>query len=468
MEENLSILIVDDEEDIRLYLGDALSQDGFEVYTAKNGREGIGLVQQHSIDMVLLDLNLPDIGGLEVLKEIKRTDVHSAIIIITAFGDIRSAVEAMRLGAYDYLTKPFDIEDIQLVIKRASQIIGLHDHIELLERQVDHFRYGEIITRSRKMYELLEFVDQIADSSATVIICGETGTGKELIASRIHQKSPRSKKTFVTIDCTSLPENLLESELFGHERGAFTGAVSLRKGLFEIGNGGTVFLDEIGELPLNLQSKILRVLESKRYRRVGGEKHLATDVRILSATNRNLKELTEKKQFRKDLFFRLNVLPVNLPPLRDRKEDILPLIEHYVRILDKRLGKNVSKIPNKVLNLLTDYTWPGNVRELKNVILHMVMTCKKDRITLDNIPLEIKGSGHQKDFVKRGLIKQRYEKFPDFRKAKKKIIEDFEKNYLFQLLEKNKWNISQSARDIQMHRSAFHRLMRKHGITKPI
>jgi len=368
-----SILIIDDEENIRKYLGQALAKDGFDVFTAEYGKEGLNLLVRKHIDIVLLDLNLPDINGLDVLKEIREVDVQSVIIIITAYGDINSAVEAMRLGAYDYLTKPFDIEDIKIVINKALKIVGLEDRIAVLQRQVNRFQDGELITRSRKMNDLLEFVNRIAKASTTVMIYGETGTGKELIADLIHKKSPRASKPFVPIDCTSLPENLLESELFGHERGAFTGAVGLKKGLFQVANEGTVFLDEIGELPLTLQAKILRVLETKAFRRVGGERYLETDVRIVAATNRNLKQLINEERFRSDLFYRLNVVPINLPPLRERKEDIFPLIEYFVQFFNKKIGRNISNVSNKALKLLIDFDWPGNIRELKNVIEHMVV-----------------------------------------------------------------------------------------------
>jgi len=368
-----SILIVDDEENIRKYLGQSLTKDGFEVFTAKYGKEGINLLVQKHIDVVLLDLNLPDVNGLDVLKEIKKIDVQAVIIIITAYGEISTAVEATKLGAYEYLTKPFDVEDVKIVINKALNFIGLRNRINVLERQVGHYQDGEIITRSRKMYELFDFIDQIAKTSSTVIIYGETGTGKELIANMIHRKNRSTKKPFVTIDCTSLSENLLESELFGHEKGAFTGAIALKKGLFEIAHGGTVFLDEIGEMPLPLQSKILKVLESKSFRRVGGEKYLDTDVQIIAATNRDLKRFVEERRFRKDLYYRLNVVPIYLPPLRERREDIFPLIEYFVQIFNKKIGRNISEVSNEALRTLIDYDWPGNVRELRNIIEHLVI-----------------------------------------------------------------------------------------------
>ena len=458
------ILIIDDEENIRKYLGRALAKDGFDVFTAEYGKEGLNLLVRKHIDIVLLDLNLPDINGLDVLKEIKEVDVQSVIIIITAYGDITSAVEAMRLGAYDYLTKPFDIEDIKIVINKAFKIIGLEDRIEGLRRQVDRFQEGELITRSRKMNDLLEFVNRIAKASTTVMIYGETGTGKELIADLIHKKSPRASKPFVPIDCTSLPENLLESELFGHEKGAFTGAVGLKKGLFQVANEGTVFLDEIGELHLTLQSKILRVLETKSFRRVGGERYLETDVRIVAATNRNLKQLIAEKRFRSDLFYRLNVVPIDLPPLRERKEDIFPLIEYFVEFFNKKIGRNISNVSNKALNLLIDYDWPGNIRELKNVIEHMVIMSKGDVIGMQNLPTEIRSIDKDVDFRSGDLIENDSEIMPDYRKTKRALIEGFERNYLKKLLEKNDWNISQSAREIKMHRSSFQRLARKHGL----
>ncbi|MEJ2726231.1 MAG: sigma-54 dependent transcriptional regulator, partial [Deltaproteobacteria bacterium] len=428
MDRSKSVLIVDDEDNIRRYLGQSLDQAGFEVSTAEYGKEAINLLLQRHIDVVLLDLNLPDVNGLDVLKELKKIDVESIVIIITAYGDIASAVEAMRLGAYDFLTKPFDPEDIEIVIDKALKIAGLEDRIKVLERQVDRYQYGELITRSKKMHELLDFVDEIAGTSATVIIYGETGTGKELIASLIHKKGNRVNKPFVTIDCTSLPENLLESELFGHERGAFTGAAGLKKGLFEIADSGTVFLDEIGELSPILQAKILRVLESKSFRRVGGEKTIETDVRIIAATNRDLKKLVEEGLFRSDLFYRLNVVPLRLSPLRERREDILPLIEYFVQIFNKKIGRNVSSVNNDALKLLIDDDWPGNIRELRNVMEHMLICTKGSAISVDSLPSEI-GVSHRKSNPPESVLRFDSDALPPFRKTKKELNENFEREY---------------------------------------
>ena len=461
-----TVLIIDDEENIRKYLGQSLSKEGFAVEAAKYGKEGIHLLLQKHVDVVLLDLNLPDINGLEVLKELKRMDIPSVVIIITAYGDIGSAVEAIKLGAYDYLTKPFEAGDIKIVINKALRVVGLENRIRLLEQQVDRYQYGELIASSKKMFELLEFVDQIANTSATIMIYGETGTGKELIAALIHKKSDRAKKPFVTIDCTSLPENLLETELFGHERGAFTGAVGLKKGLFEIAHEGTVFLDEIGELPLILQAKILRVLENKSFRRVGGGKYIETDVRIIAATNRDLKKLVEKERFRDDLFYRLNVLPMHLPPLRNRREDIFPLIEYFVHSYNKKIGRNIKNVSNDALKLMIEYDWPGNIRELKNVVEHMVITSKGTVISVENLPNEIRLSGKARFDESKFLIEHNAKSLPDFRKAKKTLIEEFEKEYLTSLLTKNSWSISRCARETKMHRSSFQRLMRRHGLKK--
>jgi DNA-binding NtrC family response regulator len=464
MELSNSILIVDDEENIRKYLGQSLTKDGFEVFTAKYGKEGINLLVQKHIDVVLLDLNLPDMNGLDVLREIKKIDVQAVIIIITAYGEISTAVEATKLGAYEYLTKPFDVEDVKIVINKALNIIGLRNRINVLERQVGHYQDGEIITRSRKMYELFDFIDQIAKTSSTVIIYGETGTGKELIANRIHQKNRGTKKPFVTIDCTSLSGSLLESELFGHERGAFTGAIAQKKGLFEIANGGTVFLDEIGEMPMPLQSKILKVLESKSFRRVGGEKYLTTDVQIIAATNRDLKRFVEERRFRKDLFYRLNVVPIYLPPLRERREDIFPLIEYFIQIFNKRVGRKISEVSNEALRTLIDYDWPGNIRELRNIIEHLVILSKGDVIQEEILPLEIRGDGHESVSKPKRLPSDESDELPDFRKTKKAVMESFEKNYLQKLLKRNQRNISKSARDLDMHRSSLQRLLRKYGL----
>jgi two-component system response regulator AtoC len=461
-----TVLIIDDEENIRKYLGHSLSKEGFAVETANYGKEGINLLLQKHVDVVLLDLNLPDVHGLEVLKEIKRLDMPSVVIIITAYGDISSAVEAIKLGAYDYLTKPFEVGDIKIVINKALKVVGLENRIRLLEQQVDRYQYGELIAHSKKMFDLLEFVERIANTSATVMIYGETGTGKELIAALLHKKSDRVKKPFVTIDCTSLPENLLESELFGHERGAFTGAVGLKKGLFEIAHEGTVFLDEIGELPLILQAKILRILENKSFRRVGGGKYIETDVRIVAATNRDLKKLVQKERFRDDLFYRLNVVPMHLPPLRDRREDIFPLIEYFVHSYNKKIGRNIKNVSNEALKLLIEYDWPGNIRELKNVVEHMVITTKGNVISAENLPNEIRFSGKGGYAAFRFLPENSPKSLPDFRNAKKTVIEEFEKGYLTTLLAKNGWSVSKCAREIKMHRSSFQRLMNRYGLKK--
>ena len=463
-----SILIVDDEENIRKYLGQSLTKDGFEVFTARYGKEGINLLVQKHIDVVLLDLNLPDANGLDVLREIKKIDVQAVIIIITAYGEISTAVEATKLGAYEYLTKPFDVEDVKIVISKALNIIGLRNRINVLERQVGHYQDGEIITRSRKMYELFDFIDQIAKTSSTVIIYGETGTGKELIANMIHRKDRGMEKPFVTIDCTSLSANLLESELFGHEKGAFTGAIARKKGLFEIANGGTVFLDEIGEMPLQLQSKILKVLESKSFRRVGGEKYLATDVQIIAATNRDLKQFVEERRFRQDLYYRLNVVPIHLPPLRERREDIFPLIEYFIQVFNKKIGRNISEVSNEALRALIDYDWPGNIRELRNIIEHLMILSKDDVIQEEILPSEIRESDHKGNSRSNRLPADGYAKLPDFRKTKKAVLEDFEKNYLRELLNRNKWNIPKSARDLDMHRSSLQRLLRKYRLQNKV
>ncbi len=465
MEITRSIMIVDDEENIRKYLSHSLTQDGFEVYTAQYGKEGLNLLLQKQIDLILLDLNLPDINGLEVLREIKKMDVQSIVVIITAYGDISSAVNAIKLGAYDYLTKPFDYNDIKIVINKALQLISLENRIEVLERQIDRYQYGELIARSKKMHDIFELADRIAQTQSTVIIYGETGTGKELIAALIHRKSPRAKLPFVTIDCTSLPENLLESELFGHEKGAFTGAVALKRGLFQVAHEGTIFLDEIGDLDIKLQAKILRILETKTFRRVGGEKFLETDVRIIAATNRDLKHLVEEERFRQDLYYRLNVVPVTLPPLRERKEDIFPLIEYFIEIFNKKIGRKIFHISNEAVKAMIEYPWPGNIRELKNVVEHVIITSQQESIGLENLPLEIRRESKDHYFQVPALPSSESIPWPDFRTAKKKIIEAFEYNYFKKLLEKNNGNISECARNLKMQRSNFQRLIRKYKLS---
>ncbi|MDA8308783.1 MAG: sigma-54 dependent transcriptional regulator [Deltaproteobacteria bacterium] len=463
-----SVLIIDDEENIRRYLGISLSQEGYEVHTAQSGKEGLALLLEKEVDIVVLDLHLPDSSGLDILRRIKNIDVDAVVIIITAYGDIGSAVEATKRGAYDYLTKPFEAEDVKTVINKALRVADLEDHVKLLRRQVDRYQYGELIARSKKMRDLIQFGEQIAQTPSTVIIYGETGTGKELIANLIHKKSPRAGKPFVTIDCTSLPENLLESELFGHERGAFTGAVGLKKGLFEVANGGTVFLDEIGEIPVIIQAKILRVLESQTFRRVGGEKYIPTDVRIISATNRDLKKFVQEKRFRSDLYYRLNVVPIHLPPLRERREDIFPLIEYFVQLMNKKIGRRISTVSNEALKPLIEYDWPGNIRELRNIIEHMAITTDGPSITTKHLPVEIKGlqPGFGLPEANNGSSMEAETSLPDFKEAKKALIENFEKDYIRKLLEIHGGNVSRSAREIGTQRSSLQRLMRKYGIDK--
>jgi DNA-binding NtrC family response regulator len=411
--------------------------------------------------LVLLDLSLPDMHGLEVLNRLKGIDMRAVVIIITAYGDIATAVEAMRSGAYDFLTKPFDFEDIKMVINKALKIIGLKERINVLERQVDQLQVGEIITRSRKMNQLLDFVRQIAKTSTTVMIYGETGTGKELIANLIHKEGRGKKTPFITIDCTSLSEALLTSELFGHEKGAFTGATEQKRGLFEVADGGTVFLDEIGELPQNLQAKLLKVVETGQFRRVGGTASRETNVHLIGATNRDLKQLMREGRFRKDLYYRLNVVPIHVPPLRERKEDIYPLAEHFIRSLNRRIGRDISGISDGAVKKLLEYDWPGNVRELRNMIEHMIILTKGNAIEYESLPPYIRGLNGPRQVLPVSI--QDCEALPEFKEAKKELLANFEKRYLQKILQKNHGNISKSAKEMKMHRSSFQRLLRKYG-----
>jgi len=459
-----SILIIDDEENIRRYLGRSLAKEGFDVSTAQYGKEGLNILVRKHMDIVLLDLNLPDVNGLSILREMKKIDVQSLVIIITAYGDIVSAVEAMKLGAYDYITKPFELDDITIVVNKALKLIGLENRIQLLERQMDRYQDGELVSRSKKMNDLLEYVNLVANTSATIMLYGETGTGKELIAKMIHKNSGRADGPFVTIDCTAIPDNLLESELFGHEKGAFTGAIVQKRGLFEVAHEGTVFLDEIGELSLQLQAKILRVLETSQFRRVGSDKYLQSDIRVVAATNRDLKQLIEEERFRSDLYYRLNVVPIDLPPLRERKEDIFPLIEYFTQLFNKKIGRNISNVSNEALKLMIDYDWPGNIRELRNVIEHIVIVCHNDIISVEDLPSEIRGVPHTAPIGIDGTIEDKQENLPDFRQAKKELMDRFEKGYLNIVLQRNDWNISACARELKMQRSSLQRLIRKHGL----
>jgi len=393
-----TILIIEDEKIMRITLEDFLKSKDFEVYATDRGLEGIEIFKREEIDCVITDVRLPDIDGLSVLKEVKNTKPHVPVIIITAFGTIQMAVSAMKMGAFDYITKPFSLDEFLLVIDRAIEIKSIKEENINLKRKLDniisqHYLIGE----SRQIKEIYEIACRIADLDSSVLITGETGTGKELVANIIHYGGKRKDKPFIKINCSAIPGELIESELFGYERGAFTGATSRKIGKFELANGGTIFLDEIGDFPLPLQPKLLRVLQDKVIERIGGLKGIQVDVRIISATNKNLLDEVKKGSFREDLYYRLSVIPISVPPLRERKEDIPYLVEHFVKKYTSRFGKEV-KISKELISRLMDYNFPGNVRELENLIERLIaLSDDKGEIKLQMLDIFLRSDKREQE-----------------------------------------------------------------------
>lgn len=391
-----TILIVDDEDFICENLQRILREEGYESVVARTGSDAITTVRRSSVDLVLLDLKLPDISGIEVLKKLKEEDPDLIVVIITGYASVESAVEALKLGAYDYIKKPFKADVIKLIVKLALETQRLRREVRAFQSHYkDIFKGKPIIAESRALGELLEKLKKVATlSDATVLITGETGTGKDLFARTIHALSPRSGKPFIEINCAALPEQLLESELFGYEKGAFTGARERKIGLFEAANGGTIFLDEIGELAPGLQAKLLRVLEDRRIRRIGGTHYYNVDVRIIAATNKDLKKAVSDKTFREDLYFRLNAVPIQIPPLRERPEDITALAKHFLSEYVKKYGRRFRGFTEEAKRLLLSYTWPGNVRELAHIIERICIMHDGDFVEVCHLPVEIAQNSH--------------------------------------------------------------------------
>jgi len=373
-----SILIVDDEPAMRLLLSSILKEEGHDVAAAASGAEALELVARRRFHLVLTDLKMPGISGMELLERVKRDEPGTAVIILTAFGTVEGAVEAMRKGATHYLLKPLaNPDELRLAVRRVLEERRVTDEAASLRQATEAvFPFGEIIAGEGKMRAALELARSVAPTDATVLVTGETGTGKELIARAIHNWSPRAERSFVAVNCAALAESLLESELFGHEKGAFTGAVGQRRGRFELAHGGTLFLDEVGEMTQSLQSKLLRVLQGGTFDRVGGTKTVTVDVRVIAATNRDLRRMVEARAFREDLFYRLSVFPIELPSLRERSPDILPLAERILRNASRRFGKRIDDFADDVPALLQKYAWPGNIRELQNVVERAVILCR--------------------------------------------------------------------------------------------
>lgn len=451
------ILVVDDEHLIRWSLEQNLKKQGYEIITAGNGEDALRLAREEQPELVLLDIQLPGIGGIEVLEKIKEFDEDIIVIMVTAHGGLETAVNAMRLGAYDYISKPFNLDELSIVIKKALETSDLKREVARLRGETKKTA-PNIIGDSRHMKYLMEVLDKVAKSEAsTVLVQGESGTGKELVAKWIHYSSNRADKPFVAINCAAVPATLLESELFGHEKGAFTDAKATKKGLFELADGGTVFLDEIGDMEMGMQAKLLRFLEDRSFRRIGGGRVFTVDVRIISATNKDLQKSIEEKSFRNDLYYRLQVIPIFLPPLRERREDIIPLANHFIELYNKDFNKRVQGIAAMAERLMLDYGWPGNVRELKNVIERAIILGNDETLLLEHLPLEIVAKASA----------QRGAGVSTFRLPPEGIdIEEVEKELIRQALDSTEWNQSKAAKKLSLGIDAFRYRMKKFGYLK--
>ena len=443
------VLIVDDEKAIRWSLGEALRNDGYDVAEAENGKTGIKSFRDDPADIVILDLKLPDKSGIEVLKTLKKEDADLPVIMMTAYGEVETAVNALKNGAYDFMLKPFQLEKMKVAIRHALENRQLKNEIDgMRKKDRENYNIKSFIGKSEVMQEVFETIRKIGASRAsTILIQGESGTGKELVARAIHEASEGGKaRPFLEINCAALPETLLESELFGHEKGSFTDAKTRKKGLFELAEGGTIFLDEIGEMGVTLQSRLLRVLENKTFRRVGGVKDLRVNTRIISATNRDLKVSIKDGLFRNDLYYRLQVIPINLPALRDRKEDIQLLTNHFISIFNKEFKKNIKKAGKDVLKILKGYSWPGNVRELKNVIERAILLDAEDEFLPEHIPAEISGACFE-DGERNGV-----EELADIGPMS---IREMEKILIMKTLDETGGNKSQAARILGISRQTL-------------
>jgi len=392
MAEPATLLVADDDPGLRESLERTLTREGYRVVLASDGRAALERVQAGGVDLIVTDLRMPGLTGLELLRAAKAIMPDVDVILLTAFGTVEEAVKAMKDGAYDFLTKPFRREQLIKLVDKALERRDLIEQNRALKKQLEDIRAkGQMIGASPSFRRMLTLVEQIADSSATILIQGESGTGKELVARTIHELSARRNGPFVAVNCAALPETLLESELFGYEKGAFTGAAGRKEGRFELANGGTLFLDEVADLSLVTQPKILRVLQEGEFERLGGTRSLQVDVRIVAATNQDLPEMVKEKRFREDLYYRLNVITVRVPPLRERHEDIRVLAQHYLRVYAAKNGRKLEGFSNEALERLESYAWPGNVRELENLIERTVLLARKDRIDAEDLPEEVAG-----------------------------------------------------------------------------
>ncbi len=450
-----SILVIDDEETQRNVLKGYLEKKGYTIYSASSGKEGISLVHNKLVDIVISDYKMPDKTGLEVLEEVKKINPEISFVVLTAYGSVENAVKAMRLGAFDYMSKPVDLDELDLMMEKIIENKNLKSEILLLKNQLQKkYKFDSFISHSPKMEEALSLASRAADSKATILITGESGTGKEVLAKSIHYISPRKDKPFIAVNIPALPETLLESELFGHEKGAFTGAEKAKKGRFELADKGTIFLDEIGDIPINLQVKLLRVLQEHQIEKIGSTEIIDIDVRIIAATHQNLEEKIKDGSFREDLYYRLNIVSIHISPLRERKEDIVPLTEYFIEKYSKENEKAKLNLSKEAADLLMKYAFPGNVRELENIIERAVVLARSEIITVNDLPNVVKGYKAESEITdkeKGTMVEQ---------------VETLEKKLIFDALKEAKGNQSLAGRILGITERNLRYKMQKYGIKK--
>jgi len=451
------ILVIDDEELIRTSTQQYLEKEGYMVFTAGTGKEGLEIFKtEENIDLVLLDLRLPDTGGMEVLKSLKQMDKEVYVVVITAYGDVETVVSSMKLGAYDFVEKPFELDKIAIIIRKAMEAHDLKKEAMFLrEEKHEKYNFNNIVGNSRATKEMISLAKRLADSDVNIVfIQGESGTGKTMIARTIHYQSPRASKPFVEVTCTALPETLIESELFGHEKGAFTDAKATKKGLFELADGGTIYLDEIGDITPQTQAKLLRVIEEKSFMRIGGIKEKHVDVRIIATTNRDIEKDVKEGRFRSDLYYRLNLVPFKIPPLRERREDIIPIAMHFIGKLRIEYRKDIIALSKEAEDLLINYDWPGNVRELRNVIERVFILTNDKIIRPEHIILS---RGEEKK-------ETRAHGFEVYLPEEGIPLEEVEKSLIQQALMRTNNNQTKAARLLRLTRDAFRYRMQKFGL----
>src|SRR2546428_1259735 len=452
------ILVVDDEKAMLLALKGLLSKEGYQVETAANGAEGLRAIETGSFHVVLTDLSMNGVGGMQVLEHARRFDPDLAVIMITAHGSEKIAVQAMKLGAADYVPKPFDNDELRVIVRRVMETVLLRrDHRRLLDQVRDTFGFAQIVGRSPAMGRLFETIDKIADTDVTVLIRGASGTGKELVANALHYRSPRRSKPLVKMNCAALSQELVESELFGHEKGAFTGAIARREGKFEAADGGTLFLDEVGDMPLETQAKLLRAIQEKEFERVGGNLPILVDVRLIAATNQDLEAAVPAGRFREDLYYRLRVIEVVIPPLHERREDIPLLIDHFLKEAANRFGRELKPLTGEALRACLTHPWKGNVRELRSAVEQALLLAPGAEITAADLFTRLPAADTGAPPLAAPPA--------SFREAKERVVEAFERDFLLGALRRHGGNITKAAEEIGMHRQNLQQKMRELGIS---